>query len=425
MHYEVFSFSHKTADITIREKLSILDENNKKSFLSILVAHDSISEVILLNTCNRTEIILCKDNPQSASDFIFHELSYFCKIKEKTLLDIAEIYKDKKAIVHIFNVASSLESVVVGETQITGQLKEAYRFSMGQEFCSKNLSKVIHFAIKCASRVRNETQISKDKISVASVAIGVLKKQGIHLDDKRVLIIGAGDFSQLALKYFTPVAKEVILVNRSMDRAILLQEESKHKFTVKRFENLASLVNEVDIIFSATSAPTPVITKEMIKKVDFPRYWLDMAVPQDIETIQEDAITVYNMDTIKEIIETSKDHRQHEKAHAQLIVDEAIQEYFEKESQFDALPTIKSLQQKAQHIYKDELQYAIKRGYLGKEQEEVVQKMLDRAFQKFLHEPFVGLKKVAHQKTNSNIGDTIDYLFNYDNSKSLLFTHKD
>ena len=425
MHYEVFSFSHKTADITIRERLSILDEGNKKSFLSILVAHDSISEVILLNTCNRTEIILCKDSPQSASDFIFHELSYFCKIEAKTLLDIAEIYKDKKAIVHIFNVASSLESVVVGETQITGQLKEAYRFSMSQEFCSKNLSKVIHFAIKCASRVRNETQISKDKISVASVAIDMLTKQGIELAEKRVLIVGAGEFSNLALKYFGSVAKEVILVNRSMDRAVLLQEESKHKFTVKRFENLANLVNEVDIIFSATSAPAPIITKEMIKKVNFPRYWLDMAVPQDIETIQEDGIIVYNIDTVKEIIETSKDHRQQEKVQAQIIVDEAIQEYFEKENQFDALPTIKNLRQKAQHIYKSEIQYAIHHGYLKKDQEEIAQKMLDRAFQKFLHEPFIGLKQVANKKTTNNIGDTIDYLFNYDHSKSLSFTHKD
>ncbi|VAY86296.1 Glutamyl-tRNA reductase [hydrothermal vent metagenome] len=410
MQYVVFSFSHKSVDIKNRDKLSFSNQKSKKNFLNILLAYEHIKEAILLSTCNRTEFIIYTDNIESTHKFLFHELSFYCGIKNEELFTIAQVVKNQTAIEHIFKVASSLESIVVGETQITGQLKDAYRFSMACEFCSTNLSKVIHYAFKCAASVRNKTNISKDKTSVVSVALNELKRQ-VDIKDKNVLIIGAGEISKLALRYFAKEECNITLMNRTIDNAQVIAQEFKQDIKVVRFDNLATFINKADILFTATSSSTPIISKDIIEDVKFVRYWFDMALPQDIEYVEDENIIIYNIDSLKQIVQNTKENRKKEADLGLIIVKEFVDKFLQMQQQAQAYETIKTIKQKAVKICQSEICYALKKGYLQKENYAQTEKILDRAFSKFLHKSFVELKQSANKQSDSNIASIVNYIF--------------
>jgi glutamyl-tRNA reductase len=424
MHYGVFSFSHKSVNISYRDKLAFSDDRDKKSFLKILIAHNSIKEVILLSTCNRTEFIIYGDDIDDICKFLLHQLSYVCDIYTNILKDIVVIYKNKLALEHIFKVASSLESIVIGETQITGQLKDAFRLALSYEFCSKNLSRVIHRAFKCSASIRNKTNISKDNTSIVSVSLSLLKKQNIPLGDKKVLIIGAGDMSSLALRYFSKTSCDITITNRTIDKAEILAQEVGGDIKVARFDNISSLINNHDIIFSATSAKTTIIKQDMINtNIDKKRYWFDMALPQDIDTINNDNIVIYNIDSLKKIIQDTKENREEEAKIGLSIVSKFVKDFIDTQHKIDATPIIKDIYSKSQQISKAEIKFALSKGYINLDEVDNIKKILDRSFRKFLHQTFKKLKDKSYLSSSDNIGDITSYLFT--EKTSINFINKE
>ena len=408
-----------------REKLTFKNDKEKKNFFKIVLAHEAILEMIILSTCNRTEFILYVKEYADSLSFLLHNLSFFSDIKVEELKKVALLSKETKAIEHIFRVSSSLESMVIGETQITGQLKEAYQFSFANEFCSKGLSKLIHYAFKCAAIVRNKTDISKESVSIASVAINALRDKK-KLRGAKVLVIGTGEMSRLAIKYCLDEQCEITLINRTLENTKALAEEFGEAITISRFEKLPTYINTHNIILTATSSQEPIINASMIKSVDFERYWFDMALPQDIDTKdignrdKNEHLNIYNIDDLEKMIAQNKDAREQQALIAQMIIDECIGSFLQMQENLDVIPLIKTLRKRAKTIYNEEVSYAIKKGYISRDNDEVITKMLDRAFKKFLHQPTKNLKKVGNKYTNNNIGELCGYLFDEEPSINLL-----
>ncbi|MFV0481197.1 MAG: glutamyl-tRNA reductase [Campylobacteraceae bacterium] len=282
MQYMTISFTHKNTDIKIRERLSFSNEEKLRSFQKMLISHEGINEVIVLSTCNRFEIISSVKECENTLDFMLRTLSHVSSIDKEELENRADIYEGNGAIHHLFSVGSSLDSLVVGETQIAGQLKDAYKFSYENNFCAQKLSRAMHHCFRCAAAVRSSTDISKNPVSVSSVAVAKAKELLGSLEGVTAVVVGAGEMSELAIKHLLNNNADIILVNRSEKDACELEEKFGTPIKTASFFDLKELINKYRLVFSATSAPHTIITNSMIEKREYERYFFYIAVPRDI-----------------------------------------------------------------------------------------------------------------------------------------------
>ena len=426
MDYLIISFSHQQLAIKDREKITFTSDGDKKNFITIVLSHYCIEEMILLCTCNRTEVIIYTKDTQQSWLFVLHTLSFFTQISIEELKKMCNLLKGVKAVEHIFKVASSLESMVVGETQITGQLKEAYRFAFAHEFCAKGLSKLIHYAFKCAAKIRNETNLSKDSVSIASIAIQYLKEQfSAILKTPKVLVIGVGEMSRLCIVYALAQQWQVTLINRRIINTTPLSQEFGDLITIGEFKDLKAALKTHQIVFSATGSKTPIITADMITSAPFERVFVDMALPQDIDSEHiskmdyDRAVHIINMDILGNIVQQNKDSRRYEMLEAKEVVRLSVEEFLHLQRYLDVVPVIKNLRQQAQKIAQDEIVYATQRGYIDPSNSDHIAKLIDRCFNKFLHHPTVMLKKVGNQYSYHPVGDIFAHLFDEQNQITL------
>ena len=380
--YFVISFNYRNSDVALRSKLSRLDLEDFKDF----------KEVIYLQTCNRVEVIFDKKRDLKE----LYEKVFYKVINYEDILK-AEIYEDLEAVEHIFKVAASLDSMVVGETQITGQLKDAFFKAYENHYVSKNLTRLIHFAFKCAKKIRNQTQISNEPVSVASIAVRSAKERLGDLSGYSAVVVGVGDTSRIVCKNLIKEGVNIILVNRTVENAFALKEElgDEVNIDVHSIDSLPKLINNYRLLFSATSAPNYVIKNKDIKPKSFKRLWFDLAIPSDIEPIECADIEVIKVDDLKEISKKNLEKRQNEIKEANKVIKKCVKE-FEKYLQSVSIdPVIKFLQDKARECSKVALENAIKKHYIPKEFEEEVEKVLHNAFKRFLHHPNMTLRKMA------------------------------
>ncbi len=421
MHYLTLSFTHKNTDIGIREKLAFNSDEKSEDFQKKLVNFNSINESIILSTCNRVEIILSVSSCEDAIEYVFKELSGFSGISLEELEGRGDIYEDNGAIHHLFSVISSLDSLVIGETQIVGQLKDAYRFSYERGFCDQKLSRAMHHAFKCAAAVRSSTDISKSPISVSSVAVAKAKEIFGNLGGFTSLLVGAGEMSELAAKHLIAQGVNVIIINRSIDRAEELAERLGDMATVASYSKLPELINRYRLLFSATGAPHTVITKDMVEEVDFERYWFDIAVPRDIEELVMKNLHIFAVDDLKEIVTKNLAQREEEAKTAYSIVGKATIEFFKWLQTLSVDPIIKEMREKAKECSLRELNRAVKKGYIDEAYSDEVMSILHHAFNAFLHTPTKNLKAVAEKAEADTIVQAVQYIFdiNEESSKKL------
>ncbi len=421
MHYLTLSFTHKNTDIEIREKLAFNSDEKSEDFQKKLVNFNSINESIILSTCNRVEIILSVSSCEDAIEYVFKELSGFSGISLEELEGRGDIYEDNGAIHHLFSVISSLDSLVIGETQIVGQLKDAYRFSYERGFCDQKLSRAMHHAFKCAAAVRSSTDISKSPISVSSVAVAKAKEIFGNLGGFTSLLVGAGEMSELAAKHLIAQGVNVIIINRSIDRAEELAERLGDMATVASYSKLPELINRYRLLFSATGAPHTVITKDMVEEVDFERYWFDIAVPRDIEELVMKNLHIFAVDDLKEIVTKNLAQREEEAKTAYSIVGKATIEFFKWLQTLSVDPIIKEMREKAKECSLRELNRAVKKGYIDEAYSDEVMSILHHAFNAFLHTPTKNLKAVAEKAEADTIVQAVQYIFdiNEESSKKL------
>ncbi|WP_169753442.1 glutamyl-tRNA reductase [Campylobacter mucosalis] len=419
MEYLNISFTHKNTDISVREKLALNNDEKKQSVLRLLKSSKNIKEVVVLSTCNRVEILACADDIKPATSHIIRCLAVFSGIFEDELFERADIYENSGAIHHLFVVASSLDSLVVGETQILGQLKEAFRFSKSLDMNVENLSKALEYAIKCAAKVRNETQISKNPISVSSVAVAKAKEIFGTLEGKTAVVVGAGEMGELAARHLISSGANVIVVNRSTQRVEALVDELGDKASWDSILKLKDYVNSYELIFSSTSAPHPVITDDIVKQVPFKRYFFDIAVPRDIRLTKSEDVEVFSVDDLDEIVKANLAMREEQAQIAYSIVSKDVGNFLKFIKDSISAPLVKSLRQSANEFASKELEKAIKKGYLKNSDPNEAKKLIDQVLNAFLHVPTTRLKEISNNENALMIADAARYIFDFKDKEKI------
>ncbi|EAK0453923.1 glutamyl-tRNA reductase [Campylobacter upsaliensis] len=408
MHYFCISFTHKNTDLSLRERLSLNDEKKKKEFLKLVLSKEDIVESLVISTCNRVEILAFVKDLKEVGKHIITSLALLCEVDKNDLEKRADFFEDSGAIHHLFSVASSLDSLVIGETQITGQIKEAFHFAKNLNFCAEHLEFALHHAFKCAAKVRNQTQISKNPISIASVAVAKAKEL-LNLNQIKAVVIGAGEMAQLTCKHLLQTGAKIIILNRDLSKAQKLSEELDCEFD--RLENLENYLNAYSLFFSATNAKNALITNNMLKSVEFKRYFFDIAVPRDIELSENDKIKVFAVDDLEEVVRKNLALRECEASIAYGIIGAMTSEFFKILNDLALTPTIKALRLKAKACANQQLQIALSKGYLKKSDEEEARKLIHQVFKAFLHEPTLNLRHLQGKKSEVLI-QSLNYLFN-------------
>lgn len=414
MHYLNISFSHKNSTMEVREKLSYKDDNSKRGCLTKLNSSEAINESILISTCNRMEVFCSCNDVALATQHIFEMLSARSGISIDELEGRANIYDDSSAIHHIFSVASSLDSMVVGETQIAGQLKDAFRFSYDKGYCGQKLARAMHHAFKCAAKVRNATDISSKPVSIASVAVAKLKSVLDSVEGKKALVIGVGEMSEITAKHLISSGADVYIMNRTKEKATKLAQECGAK--VLDISELPKAVNEFEILFTATSASEPIITDEIIKTCDFDRYWFDMAMPRDINYHKGERINLYVIDDLKNIVDENISLREDGARKAHGIVGRSTVEFFEWLNTLNIEPMIKEIYKKAFDAAGAECDRVIKNGYVPKEYEAQIRKMGEQVMKRFLHEMTSKMRDVSEDSKADMITSALQFLIQKDKS---------
>ncbi|WP_024790603.1 MULTISPECIES: glutamyl-tRNA reductase [unclassified Lebetimonas] len=396
--YFIISFNYRNSDIGLRGRLSNLTLEDFTDF----------KEVMILSTCNRFEVFF--DQKRDLNE-LFEKA--FSKVITKEEFTSAEIYEGRDAIRHTFRVAASLDSMVVGEAQITGQLKEAFLKAYEKHYMTQDLTRLIHFSFKCAKKVRNQTQISEEPISVASIAVKKAKDRLDNLSGYSAVVVGVGDTSKIVCKNLIKEGVNIILVNRTIENAFVLKEELGEdvNIDVHPLEKLPKLINNYRLLFSATSSKDPIIKKEYIKNTNYLRIWFDLAIPCDIETIENEAIEIIKVDDLKNISEKNLKKRKKELVFANDLIEKCVVEFYKYLQSVSIEPVIKFLQTKSKECADLALNNAIKKKYVPEEYEKEIEKVLHNAFKRFLHNPNITLRKMADSPEADILVSAIKRLF--------------
>ena len=419
MQYLVISFSHKNTDLQTRERLALSEEAKKEAVASAALESEWINEIIILSTCNRVELITSVKDPFKATEDLLKALERVSGISLEELEGRADIYEDHGAIHHIFSVASGLDSLVVGETQIAGQLKDAYKEAYEKGWCGQKLGRVMHFAFKCAKEVRSSTDISKNPVSIASAAVAMAQEKLGNLGGYTAIVVGAGEMGTLAAKHLIARGCNVILVGRDLEKTAEVAQEIDPNIQVQDSGDLERLINSYRLLFSATSSKEPVITRQMVQDRDFDRLWFDMAVPRDIEEIRMERLSIYAVDDLKEIVEKNMAFREEQARIAYQIVGRYAKEFFKWLQTLEIDPIIKEIRALAKEAAMAELSKAIKKGFIDPKDQKNIEKLLHNAFNRFLHQPTKKLKAIADEPSADTIVEAIKFFFDIEEEVGL------
>jgi len=421
MHYLVISFSHKNSTLAQREKLAFVDDASKKEMLSQINEHPNISESLILSTCNRMEIVCSCSAVEEAEDHVLTLLSIHSKSGRDELKMRADVLNDYGAIHHLFSVASSLDSMVVGETQIAGQLKDAFRLSNENGYCGIKLSRALQAAQKCAAEIRNVTEISTGSVSIASVAVSKARECVGSFSGMKALVIGSGEMSVITCKHLAAQGAEVTIMNRTFSKAEEVARECNAH--VRSYEEIRYALNEYPILFTSTGSLSPIITDEMIETCSFDRYWFDMAVPRDIEC--EAAvwgIDLYCIDDLKDIVSANIAMREDEARASFVLVSRHSTTFFELLKTLSIEPLIKNLYTLAYQSAQEESQRVIENGFIPKEYEYAVQKATQQALKRFLHPLARRMRDGSDSMRVDTLIESMSFLMDQDEGEELRQT---
>jgi glutamyl-tRNA reductase len=418
MHYLIVSFSHKNSTLAIREKLAFIDEAAQSGAMKQLNDNSCISESMILSTCNRVEIICSCNDTEAATEALFTLLSQHSGLSLHELHERADIFDDEGGIHHLFSVASSLDSMVVGETQISGQLKDAFKLSQDQGYSAQKISRAISYAFRCAAEVRNATNISSKPVSVASVAIAKIKESVGEIRGKKGLVIGSGEMSVIACKHLSAQGVDVTVMNRTFEKAEAIAQECNAR--VRSYEEIAYAINENELLFTATGSLTPIITDEMIKPTSFDRYWFDMAVPRDIECDSDLwSIKLFYVDDLKSIVSENIALREDEAKLSYVIIRRHVIGFFEWLKTLSVEPLIKSIYLRATDSACAEATRVIENGYIPKEYEYAIQKATLQALKRFLHPFSERMRDGSDSMRVDTLIESMSFLMNQEEGEDL------
>jgi len=420
VHYLLVSLSHKNSDIAIREKLSF-DQERQAKIMEELTNNAVINESVVISTCNRLEVVVNTTKPSDALGRVMETLHNHSGVDRSELEGRADVFEDEGAVKHLFSVAGALESIVVGENQIIGQLRDSYNYAQEKQFCKTKLSRLFGHAFRCAAEIKSVTDIGKNPVSVASAAVVLAKEAlGGNLGGFSAVVFGTGEMSVLTMKHLVANEVNVILVGRDRDKGIQVASEISDKIVVAPYSELANLINSHRIFFTATSAPHAVITDDMVVEKDFNRYWFDLAVPRDIDIKRCEKIKVYTVDDLKTVVEKNMSLREEEASKAYKVVGEYTNSFFSWLDTLSVDPIIKALRQNAQQAAKNEIEKAVAKGYIPPEYQKSLSQVLHNAFSAFLHQPTVAIKEIADKPEADAVINVVKRLFDIEQDRLTL-----
>lgn len=411
--------NHKTAPVEIRELLAVACRNEENPLL--LLPHlRHVEELILLSTCNRVEFLFTCNCVADGVREIKSVLSAHFGLPGSGPLDsYLYVHEDLEAVKHLFLVASSLDSMIVGEPQILGQLKKAYREAVECRTVKVVLNRLLHKSFSVAKRVRTETCIGSCAVSVSYAAVELARKIFGDLSGKRVLLIGAGEMAELAAEHFLRQGvHRMVVANRTLEKAMELARRFKAE-TVS-FEHFLDELKATDIVVSSTGAPEPIIgyrdvRSRMRERRNKPLFFIDIAVPRDIDSkVNEiDNVYVYDIDDLQGVIDVNREERLLHAQIAEHIIDEETIKFKKWMNSLSAVPTIVSLREKAETIRQNEIRKTFAQlPNLSDREKEAIEVLTESIIKKFLHGPTVFLKKKAQRDAQAVYMDFTQQLFN-------------
>jgi glutamyl-tRNA reductase len=425
MYYQVMSFSHKNCDQGMREKLAFANDEEKIEMLNQLVEFDFIHEAFIVSTCNRVEIVLATRDNFSSYHTILGLMSQKSALNFYEVKSTGERYDDEEAVQHIFSVVSSLDSLVIGESQITGQVKEAFMLSHGNGTAGRKLNRIISYAVKCAAEVRNATNISQNPISIASVAVGQAHKLlGDSMAGTTAVVVGAGEMGVLAAKHLLRAGCDVVILGRDQEKVELLAETLGENVKAATMDKLPKYLNRYRLLFSATAAREAIITKDLIENETIPRLWFDMAIPRDIEDMDVDKLQIFRIDDLRAISQDNHALREEQAVRAAEIVEKYKEEFYAWLRALSIEPVIKEMREQVSEAIDAEMKRAIIKGFVPTEAEANMRKMAEQMFKRFLHAPTQNLRHSSTEKKNANCIEAVKRMFNIDTENIDLKQYK-
>ncbi len=413
MSYQVVSFNHKNCEQNLREKLAFSSNEEIATMLNKLTGFEFIEEAYILSTCNRVEITIATKDAFSSYHAILGMLSLKSGLSFFELKGMDGRYDDKEAIRHIFAVVSSLESLVIGESQITGQVKDAFRFSYQNGTASAKLNRVISYAIKCAAEVRNVTDISRYPLSIASVAVTqAYKIYGDNITGMSAVVIGAGEMGLIAIKNLLRLGCDIIILGRDRDKLKAIAKELGSDVRVDTMEHLHKYLNRYRLLFSATSSEDTIIKPEMIESDNIDRVWFDMAIPRDIDNMSLNRLQLFRIDDLKGISKENYALKAEQANRARDIVDRYRDEFYKWLRTLSIEPIIKEMRLQAKDAISKELDRAIKKKFVPQEYRANMEKMAEQIFNRFLHNATQNLREYSSKSTSSKRVEAIQEIFN-------------
>ena len=395
--------SHKTAPVALRERLA-LPEGRAARILGELTAHPEIHEAVAISTCNRTELYLVAGDPVGAENLVLGELSRQAGIRPTELLGRLYSLRGDDAVRHLFSVAAGLDSMIVGEAEVQGQVKRAYELALVEGATGPISNRLFRDALGAGKRVRTETALGRSRVSVSSVAVDLARDALGDLETRRVLVVGAGENGELTAKALADRGvRTVFVANRRYDRAIGLAQRFGGEAV--RFDDLPGEIVDADIVVGCTSSPHLIMGAEELavvseQRAGRPLLLIDIAVPRDIDPRARElpGITLYDMDDLQRTVARNLDVQEAEAARARTVIDEELQRFDRWLTTLDVVPTIAALRERGEQVVQQVLRENEGRWEsLSDADRERIELMARAVVNRLLHDPTTRLKRARDE----------------------------
>ncbi len=417
MNIIVVGLSHKTAPVEIREGVAFSPVAMEKP-LHQMLALPAISEALIVSTCNRVELYATSRDADAGCVQLKRFLASVHGIAAETLEPHLYDLQGEEAIRHLFRVASSLDSMVIGEPQILGQIKTAYGYATEFKTAGLILNRFLHKAFSVAKRVRTETEIASNAVSVSFAAVELARKIFGALDDKTVLLIGAGEMCELAARHFiNNGVASVMVTNRTFERAAKLAEEFQGQALA--FDAFPHSLPQVDIVLTSTGAPNFILEHRQVEEVlrqrkNKPMLLIDIAVPRDIDPKVNslDNVYLYDVDDLQGVVQANLKERHKEAKKAEGIIDQEIGQFHRWLASLEVVPTIVALRRKLEEYRRSELDKTFSNlKTLGDKERKAIEALTSALVNKVLHQPITLLKQAQNDASGDNYVDAVRTLF--------------
>lgn len=425
MPIAVIGANHRSAPIEVRERFA-LGRSEMPAVLADLVDSGATAEAVMLSTCNRTEVYLSLADVARGEAAVRSILADRLGVSTEKLSGYLYLHRDKAAAAHLFRVTSGLDSMVLGEPQIQGQVKEAYQLAqetrgLGGPVVGTNLNRLFQTALRIGGRVRTETEVGLGAASISTAAVELAKKIFGSLKGRHALVMGAGEMSEVTLELLrSEGVRSWVVTNRTYERATELATRWGGRAVA--WEELGSALPGAEIVICSTSAPHPVLTVDrfreaMPKGASKPLCIIDIAIPRDVDPRvgEEPNVFLYNIDDLRQIVDDSLERRRAQTPKAEAIVAEGVGEFWEWYSSLAVVPTIRDLRQQSERVRKAEVERMLNRlSHLPAEDQQAIDAMTRTLLNKLLHSPTVRLREAAGNGRGTSVLDSVRYLFELD-----------